>query len=96
MTRDLTHTSSHLLGNTGRSDLLYLAIVLGVVVEELIARYHLSDGEQDGLLLSLIDALCDLCSIQETLDHHLGALQHGLANGRSQLILILHLRDTKR
>ena len=40
-----------------RCNLLHLTIVLGVVVEELIARHHLGSRQNDRLLSRLIDTL---------------------------------------
>ena len=60
---DLRHTVGNLRSNACRCNLLHLTIVLGVVVEELIARHHLGDGEDDSLLTSLVDTLRNLRSL---------------------------------
>ena len=96
MAGNLRHAVCYLWRDTSRRDLLHLTIILGVVVEELIAGHNLRDWEDNSLLTGLVDTLCDLRPFKETLDHHLRALQYRLADGWGQLIFILHLRDAKR
>ena len=93
---DLRYTVGNLWSNACRRDLLHLTIVLGIIVEELVARHHLGDGEDDSLLAGFIDTLRNLRTFEITLDHNLRTLQHRLADGRSQLVLVLHLGYAKR
>ena len=87
--------SSELGRDAGRGDFLHLTVVLRIVVEELIGGDHLGDGEHYRLLLCLVTAHGDLGSIQILLNHHLFALHKRIAQGRCQLVGILHLRHTK-
>ena len=95
MAGNLRHAVCYLWRDTSRRDLLHLTIILGVVVEELIAGHDLRDWEDNSLLTGLVDTLCDLRPFKETLDHNLRALQYRLADGWGQLVLVLHLRDAK-
>ena len=95
MTGYLTHTVRHVCRQTGRCDLLYLSVVFGVIVEELVGRHHLSGWQHNRPLLRLKDTDGNLRTLQKTLHHDLRTLQHGLADGGSQLILVFHLRHTE-
>lgn len=53
----LCHLFCSLRRETGWSDFLYLTIVLGIIVEELIAGYHLCSWQDNSLLGCLVDAL---------------------------------------
>ena len=95
MASNLGDTLSYIGRETGRSNLLYLTIILGIVVEELVARHHLCGRQDNGLLASLINTLRNFRTLQEALNHNLGTLQHSLADSRSQLVLAFHLADAK-
>ena len=84
-----------LLAQACRRYLLYLTIVLGVIVEELVACHHLGSGQHDGLLCRLVYALRNLHAVEESLDHHLIALHECHTKGWCQLVGILHLRHAK-
>ena len=79
----------------GRRDLLHLAVVLRVVVEELIGRDDFGDGEDHAFLLGLIAAHGHLGAVQVAFNHHLLALHEGISQGRGQLVGILHLRNAE-
>ena len=91
----LSYLFSSLRRETGWSDFLNLTIVLGIVIEELIAGYHLGSRQYHGLLGCLVDTLRNLSTIEEAFDHHLVALHECDTEGRSQLVGILHLAHTE-
>ena len=71
--------------------LVAFVVVLGCVVEELILRDHLCDGEHDALLLCLVAAARELCAIHEGLHHHVFAFLQSEVDGRTKLLDGLHL-----
>ena len=94
--RELTGTLGSLLRNAGRCDFVNLTVVLGIVVEELVVSDHFGDGEHHRLLLGLIASHGDFGSLEEAFHHHVVALHHGLADGRGQLVFVLHLGHAER
>ena len=42
---------------TGWSDFLYLTIILGIVIEELVGGHHFGSRQHNGLLGCLVDTL---------------------------------------
>ena len=95
MARNLGHAVGNLLGETGRRNLLHLTVVLGIIVEELITRHDLRSRQHDRFLPGLIATLRDLRAVEEALHHHFRALHHRLADGGSQLVLVLHLGNAE-
>ena len=91
----LCHLFSSLWRETGWSDFLYLTVILGIVIEELIAGYHLGSWQYHGLLCSLVDALGNLNTIEEAFNHNLVALHECYTESWSQLVGILHLAYTE-
>ena len=81
--------------DAGRGDLLHLTVVLGVVVEELVGGDHLGDGEHYRLLARLVAAYGHLGAFEVALYHDLVALHEGVAQGRGELVGILHLGDAE-
>ena len=91
----LCHLFCSLRRETGWSDFLYLTIVLGIIIEELIAGYHLCSWQDNGLLCCLVNALRNLSTIEEAFNHYLVALHESYTEGWSQLVSILHLAHTE-
>ena len=92
---NLASPASPILTDTRWSNLLYLTIILGIVVEEFILRYHLSNWQYHCLLVCLVDTNGDFRSCQILFYHHFITLEHSLAQGGSQLILVLYFADAK-
>ena len=80
---------------TCRGNLSYVAVVLGIVVEELILRDDLRSRQDHGLVLSLVYSLRYLGSLKIRLNHNLGALHERYAQSGSELVGVLHLTDTE-
>ena len=91
----LCHLFSSLRRETGWSDFLYLTVILSIVIEELIAGYHLGSWQDNGLLCCLVNTLGNLGTIEEAFNHYLVALHECHTEGWSQLVGILHLAHTK-
>ena len=66
-------------------------MVLGVGAEDLVLRPPLGSGQHHRPLTRLVASHRNLRAVDAGLDHHLRALEHGLAYGRCQLVLVLHL-----
>ncbi len=79
------------VADAGRSDFLYLAVILGVVIKELVVGHDFGNREDDRFLLGLVAAHGDLGTVKETLNHHVVALLEGKLHGIVQLVTAFHL-----
>ena len=95
MTGDFSHAFGQFITDAGRCDFLYLTVVFGIIVEELVFGHHLRRREEHGFLLRFVASHRDFGAFQIALHHHHVALHHCLTDGWSQLVFVFHLRHTK-
>ena len=91
---DLLDVLGDALVDLGRAHLVAEAVVLGLVVEELVASDgdNLGDGENDLLALGRTeDAAVELAAGNELLDEHLPVFGESFTNGGQKLLAALHL-----
>ena len=84
------------IGDTRRSDLVHLAFVFGIVVEELIMRYDLRNRESHRFFLGLIQAAGHFGTLHERLADDLVALLESPLDGRVDIFDRLHFGATER
>ena len=89
------HAVAQLVGDAGRSNLVRIAAILGIIVEILVVRHHLGDGEDDELVVAAVAAAGDFRAGEQVLDHGFVALHEGLVEGVGELVGRLHFRDAE-
>ena len=80
---------------SGRSNLLYLSVILGIVVEELVLCNDFRSRKHHFLIACLVNSLRDFDAINELFDHHLIAFHERNAQGWGQTVGILHLGNAE-
>ena len=84
------------IGDTGRRDLVHLAFVLGIVVEELVVCHYFCDRESDRFVFRLVHTTGHFGALHVRLADHLVALLERTLDSRVDAFDGLHLGATER
>ena len=82
-------------GDTGRSDLVHLSVILRVEIEEFVIRNHLGQREDNLFTLHLIATACHFRSIDKALENHLTSFPKRLSDSGLDSGNLFHLRHAK-